>query len=229
MKLLSSFRFSLKYRRHTLLYPISWLGLICLVSLACSFGQAASEPTSTPYSLPTLTSRPAASPTRLPGGDCAQSSQPTDQDVKDALNYTGSAFSSTDWERSYTVTADRVAVTWLNNAAGALGYLEDLVYPCGYTQSDVDTFFSEQNLKDVILQNYDRPELKSSCSINKQKLDLYEMTAWLHEQTYLVRIWVSQPSDTRLVYVFLTYPESGADSLQQMAQSLYPMLPVCLR
>jgi len=218
-----------RMRLNSWIYLLAWLGLVLLVSLACSFGQPAIEPTSTPYSLPTLDSGPASSPSKLPSGDCSQDSQPTDQDVQDALDFTGAAFSSADWSRSYTVTADRVTVTWMNDAESALGYLENLVYPCGYTQDDVDTFFSEQNLKDVILQNYDRPELKSSCSINKQKLDLFEMTAWLHEQSYLVRIWVTQPSDTRLIYVFLTFPDSGADSLQQVAQNLFPMLPMCLR
>ena len=207
-----------------------WLGVIVMVSLACAFGQPALEPTSTPNQLPaTLVPTEAGVPALDASGDCAQDSQPTDQDIQDALDFTGQAFSSATWTRSYTVSSDRVSVTWMNDAEGALGYLENLVYPCGYTQADVETFFSEESLKEVILQNYDRPELKSSCRINQQKLNLYEMTAWLHDQTYLVRVWVTQPSTTRLVYVFLTYPESGADAMQQLAQSLFPMLPACLR
>jgi len=38
-------------------------------------------------------------------------------------------------------------VTWLKNAESALAYLEYLVYNCGYTQADLNTYFSDGILK----------------------------------------------------------------------------------
>jgi hypothetical protein len=202
------------------------LGGLLLASMACSLGAVGVEPTSTPNSQPFLTTT--QSPTLPPdSGECADPGQPGEADIQEALNYTGQAFSGLEWERSYTVLADRVTVTWENDDEGALAYLEHLVYDCGYVEADIDAFFSEQSLKEVILQDYERPELLESCKDASGDLRLYELSAWIHEQTYLVRIWVTLPQPNRMVYVFLTYPEVGQEQLQAYARDLFPALQAC--
>ena len=44
------------------------------------------------------------------------SAQPTQADIDRALMFTGVTFSAAEWERSYTVSENRVSVSWLNNS-----------------------------------------------------------------------------------------------------------------
>jgi len=77
------------------------------------------------------------------------------------------------------------------------------------------------------LQNYPQPKLVSSCRDKKDELSLFELSALLHDQTYLVRVWVMKPSDTRLMYLFMTFPETSQDLLDQYSHQIFPGLSAC--
>lgn len=58
---------------------------------------------------------------------------------------TGKLFERLDWQRSYTVAEGRVTVTWFSETLAAVGFLEALIFPCGYEELDTDYYFNVDN------------------------------------------------------------------------------------
>jgi hypothetical protein len=109
-----------------------------------------------------------------PKENCNKTADPTDKDVEKALNYTGKVFQTSDWKRSYTVGDQRVSLTWDHNSLNALAYMEYLVWDCGYTQADLDSYFSESNFKNVFFSAYQNPVELNRCK-GDDGLSLYEI------------------------------------------------------
>jgi len=65
----------------------------------------------------------------------------------------------------------------VKKCGSALAYLEYLVYNCGYTQADLNTYFSERNFKEVIFRDYQNLQRKAQCADDEAKLTLHEFTA----------------------------------------------------
>jgi hypothetical protein len=125
----------------------------------------------TPPFIPTKPAMPLAKLTPV----CI-STQPTQADIDRALMFTGVTFSASEWERSYTVSENRVSVSWLNNSLGALAYLEALIFPCGYEEPDVNNYFSDENWK-LIFQSYESYTSTSPMCKTDSGLRLYEFKA----------------------------------------------------
>jgi hypothetical protein len=188
----------------------AYLGLYLLIGLilllACRFGFAA--PTPTPE-------------------DCRVSTDPTEQDVQYALAFTGSTFETNDWKRSYTVETFRVSITWLNDAEGALAYLERLIYSCGYNQTDMENYYSEENFTKVIFRDYQEVTRQARCSNKEDELTLYEFTAQSQGQDYLIRYWVKLDSTTRVLTMLLAFPIKSKELLDKYAKEVFPTLSAC--
>lgn len=159
--------------------------------------------------------------------DCQKTIEPSEQDVKYALGFTGNTFKSDEWQRSYFVEGSRVGVTWLNNQESGLAYLEYLIYSCGYTQADVDDYFSEQNFKEVIFRDYQNLQRKARCTSEKGDLTLYEFTAKWEGADYLLRYWVKLDSRTRILTLLLAYPHKSEALLDGYGEEVFPALTVC--
>lgn len=154
------------------------------------------------------------------------SDQPTAADVERALAFTGSAFSASEWERSYTVyDRNRVSVTWLNSAQGAVAYLEALIFPCGYEEPDINNYFNEENWK-TIFQQYGSYQPVNSCKTN-DGLRLYQFTAQDQGNPYEIRFWARSDTDTRLLTLMLVFPASAPDLMDRYAGRLFPHLMSC--
>lgn len=159
--------------------------------------------------------------------DCKEVVDPTPKDVEYVLEFTGDTFTSAGWERSYTVGDQRASVTWLKNAESALAYLEYLVYNCGYTQADLNTYFSERNFKEVIFRDYQNLQRQAQCANDDAGLTLHEFTAVWQEKDYRIRYWVKLDSDTRVLTLMLTFPEKAEPSLDRYAKDIFPALSSC--
>jgi hypothetical protein len=159
--------------------------------------------------------------------DCQKATEPTEQDVTYVLNFMGDILQTDEWKRSYSVESMRIRVTWVNDSAGALAYDEYLIYPCGYTQKDVDEYFSDQNFKTIFLRDYQNPEQLAVCTDEEKNIKLREFRAEKYNQGYLLRFWVMPVNNTRFQEMMLVFPEKSAALLDQYAQEMFPTLSSC--
>ena len=161
-----------------------------------------------------------------PKPNCSKTADPTDQDVKKALAYTGDIFQNSNWKRIYTVGNQRVAITWNHNTLDALAYLEYLVWDCGYTQAALDSYFSQSNFKEVFFSAYQNPVELKRCT-GADGLSLYEYSANYKDQDYSIRYWSKLVSPTRILTLELSFPTKNKAAQDQLATQLFPQLVTC--
>jgi hypothetical protein len=161
-----------------------------------------------------------------PKPDCNKAADPTDQDVKKALAYTGDIFLTSNWKRLYTVGNQRVAITWHHNSLDALAYLEYLVWDCGYTQSDLDIYFSESSFKNGFFKAYDNPVEVKHCT-GDNGLSLYEYSAAYQGEAYSILYWSKLESPIRILTLMLSFPTKDKAAQDQLASRLFPKLVAC--
>jgi hypothetical protein len=156
------------------------------------------------------------------------STQPTQADIDRALMFTGVTFSTSEWERSYTVSENRVSVSWLNNSLGALAYLEALIFPCGYEEPDVDSYFSDENWK-LIFQSYESYTSTSPMCRMDNGLRLYEFKAVSQGFDYDIRYWAKNDTENRVITFMFVVPVGNKSTMDDIASRLFPQLSTCSR
>jgi len=182
--------------------------------------------TSTPP--PLLTSTPQAQPTEKPLPTVTPvciSRVPTQKDIDRALAYTGEVFSAPEWEQSYTVSENSVAVTWQNIAQGAVVYLEAIIFPCGYEEPDLNKYYSDENWK-AIFANYESYESIAKCETSTG-LRLYQFKTQNQGFEYRINYWVQNDTDTRVVSLMIVFPVEEQTLLGDYSARLFPDLPNC--
>lgn len=152
------------------------------------------------------------------------SPEPTQNDIDRALSFAGNLFDNEGWEESYTVSSDKVSVTWLHEN-GYLAYLEALIFPCSYEELDLNKYYSDENWN-IILSNYSDYTLEASCN-NDAGLRLYEFTASLGDFDYEIRYWVANDTPTRVVSLMLVFPFGFEDEMDEYSYSMFPTLEFC--
>lgn len=200
----------------------SWL-CIFLFLTACS--QSGSQPTVTKEAQqipPTFTSTPEILPTVTPA--CI-SQEPVQDDIDRALTFTGQVFEQGDWEQSYTVSEDRVSVSWFSNSLGAVAFMEVLIFPCGYEEPDLNNYFNDENWANVFA-NY-----QSYTSITECRSDiglrLYEFSAISEDVPYAVRYWVANDTNNRIISFMLLMAGESFAGIDPIGYSLFPKLSNC--
>ncbi|MBN2007039.1 MAG: hypothetical protein JXA21_27055 [Anaerolineae bacterium] len=158
---------------------------------------------------------------------CGQSREPSEKDVKFLLGFTGDTFASDEWQRSYSAEDLRATVTWANDLEGGVAYAEYLLYNCGYTQNDLDLYFTEQNFKDIIFREYQNVQLVTNCATEDASLTLYEFSAIWEDEPYSLRYWVKLDSQTRVLTMMLAFPGSSIALMDHYAGVLFPNLQAC--
>ncbi len=205
---------SRKLARHNLI--VLWLVLGISASFACDLG----------VQVPAVISSPTPTLTLF---ECQDATDPTEEDIAYALGFTGDVFETNGWQRRYTVQTMRTSVIWTNDQEEAVVDLEYLLYSCGYTQADVDEYFSDQNLREFLFQSYQDLEQVTSCSQDKAELTLYEFSAKFQGRNYVLRLWIAPVDQARLLYVVFVFPETSVALLDRYAQEVFPALSSCAR
>lgn len=201
----------------------SWL-CIFLFLTACS--QSGDQPavTQEPQQIPpTLTSTPEILPTVTAA--CI-SQTPTEEDVDRALTFTGQVFEQDDWEQSYTVSEDRVSVSWFSNSLGAVAFMEVLIFPCGYEEPDLNDYFNDDNWANVFA-NYESYELVTECRSDAAGLRLYQFDVSSDGTPYLVNYWVKNDTNSRVISFMMITPDDAFDLLDEYSYSIFPQLSNC--
>lgn len=201
------------------------LAVLFLIS-ACGGKPSVTIPTSAPP--PSHTPTPKIKPTERPlptGTPVCISSEPTQKDIDRALAYTGDAFSAPEWEQSYTVSENRVAVTRQNIAQGAVVYLEALIFPCRYEEPDLNKYYSDENWR-AIFANYESYELVIECKMDIG-LRLYQFKTQNQGFEYEIRYWVQNDTDTRVIVTMIVFPVRSESLIDDYALRLFPNLQDC--
>lgn len=152
-------------------------------------------------------------------------SEPAQADIDRALSFTGTMFETDEWERSYTVTDDSVAVTWYSELLYSIVFLEALIFPCSYEEPDLDAFFNADNWQ-IVFGNYQSYSPAGECR-NDSGLRLYKFTAIDQGIDYGIRYWTVNDTDTRVLTFMIVLPTVSDVLMDDYAYRLFPQLSDC--
>ncbi|MBL8063520.1 MAG: hypothetical protein JNK32_10900 [Anaerolineales bacterium] len=152
-------------------------------------------------------------------------SEPAQEDIDRALSFTGMMFGTNEWERSYTVTDDSVAVTWYSELLYSVVFLEALIFPCSYEEPDLDAFFSAENWQ-IVFGNYQSYSPVGECR-NDSGLRLYKFTAVDQGIDYDIRYWTVNDTDTRVLTFMIVLPTVSEALMDDYAYKLFPQFSDC--
>lgn len=190
-------------------------------------GSASAEGTAEP-ALPeeatAVLALPTDEPVTLATPVCIDSA-PTQADIDRALAFSGKIFDTGDWERTYTVAGDKVAVSWYSASIPAIVNLEALIFPCGYEDLDLDVYFNDEGWS-IIFSNYQGYEYVNECR-DDQGLRLYNLIAIDQGAAYNVRYWVLSDTPTRVISLMVVMPGEAAAEMDEIAYALFPQLSFC--
>ncbi len=153
---------------------------------------------------------------------CASPS--ADQDIADALAFAGDTFAAPTWSEQVSSGASKTTITWTASSLGAVAYLEWLHYDCGYTQAQIDEYYSAATWA-TIFANYDSYQKVDECSY--ENTHLYQYTASLAGNDYLIYYWVKLATDTRVAGLMLVVPADQQGMMAEYAGAMFPNLPTC--
>ncbi|NOH00963.1 MAG: membrane lipoprotein lipid attachment site-containing protein [Chloroflexi bacterium] len=151
--------------------------------------------------------------------------EPTQADIDRALEFTGKLFERLDWQRSYTVAEGRVTVTWFSETLAAVGFLEALIFPCGYEELDLDYYFNVDNWT-VVFGNYESYRLVNDCRTD-DGTRLYQFRTVEQGYEYDARYWTVSDTDARVIAMMLVFPVETPQVANEYAYSLFPQLTNC--
>lgn len=198
-----------------------WLSILFFVT-ACS--QSGNQPTVTPEQqlteppIPTVGILPTFTPACI-------SPEPSQDDIDRALNFAGQLFEQDDWERSYTVTEDRVTVSWFSSSFASVAFLETLIFPCGYEEPDLNEYFSDESWS-IVFGNYESYEYVAECRSDRG-LRLYQFNVVSDGALYLVHYWVQNDTNTRVLTFMMVVPDGSFELIDGYGYSLFPQLSNC--
>ncbi len=197
-----------------------WIRLLTFcagVLFACQTYSPLIAPTPTPINVPTPT---------FSFVNCEDATDPTQEDIDFSLDYGNGLYELPNWERSYTVESGRVSVSWINNDASAVAYVDYLVFICGYTSPELEEHFSGEYW-DILFQNYESYEPVMHCGRFDRGLTLNEFSAISDGYEYQVRYWIRPQTENRVFTMFLVFPVDADSVMNSYAERMFPTLVSC--
>ena len=182
------------------------------------------EQQSTVVEQPSLIAIPTEAPVEQATPVCI-APEPTQADIDRALSFTGQYLNTTDWERSYTVSSDRVTVTWFSDTLSSVAYLEAFIFPCGYEDLDLDNYFVDSNWA-ITFVNYQSYEKVNECR-NDNGVRLYQFKAVDQGFLYDINFWAVNDTSTRMITFMIVLPVESKAVMEEYSYSLFPQLTSC--
>jgi hypothetical protein len=205
----------------------SWLFILLFLTACSQSGSQATEAPKPQQNPPTSTIESSSTVEILSTVTPACISQdPSQTDIDRALSFTEQVFEQDDWEQTYTVSEDRVSVSWFSNSLGAVAFMEALIFPCGYEEPDLNNYFNDENW-DNVFANYESYELVTECRSDAAGLRLYQFDVDSDGVPYLVNYWVKNDTNNRVVSFMMIVPDDSFDLLDEYSYSLFPQLSNC--
>ena len=107
--------------------------------------------------------------------------------------------------------------------------MDYLVYPCGYSQQDLDSYFSEQNFQNVFFADYEDVARTGMCSTESGDIRLHEFTATFSDVPYDIRFWIMKYGEARIINATLAVPSANDHDMARLSRGLFPTLPHCVK
>ena len=149
----------------------------------------------------------------------------TDADINYAYHFAEKTLSSEQWERELRTESERIMVTWTNYDLGSVVFLDYRIYPDGYTDEILDSYYSDANFSEVLFSNY--YDLSAITKCQKKTLRLYELSARFEDSDYLIRKWVDLENENRMTDFTLVFLAGTQDEFERYAEAIFPSLPSC--
>lgn len=146
------------------------------------------------------------------------------EDVLKALTFAEDVFEREMWNQSFRGDTSRVSVEWQRQASGAVGYLDYLIFSCGYSDEEFEAYFGD-DYWDITLSTYETWQRGEQCE--QDDITLHEFKLTSDGQPYRMRYWIQTLSDTRILTFQIAFPSSEADLLNTYAERLFPDFPSC--
>ena len=146
-------------------------------------------------------------------------------DLLRSRNFASGVFETSQWTNSYEVLPYRVNVFWDAPELSALASFEYLIFNCGYTDADLDDYFSDVKFYEIIFADYQNLQKMGAC--NADDLRLYEFHAQFDSTDYLLAQWVKPDGDKRVISFIMVFPVESANMMRAYAEKIFPELPAC--
>jgi hypothetical protein len=146
-------------------------------------------------------------------------------DEQKARSFGASEFPKDEWVETYSVAPYHITVARNSDAQLAIVMTEYLIYNCGMTDADIETYFSPDNFTQIILADYENVQPLKQCRAGETRL--YEFRAQFGGQDYLLSQWARPDGDKRVLAFFMAFPVTQASALRAHAGKLFPELPAC--
>jgi hypothetical protein len=146
-------------------------------------------------------------------------------DVWRARTFAFGVFESSQWRNSYAALPFRIDVIWESLELESVVFLEYLLFNCGYTEEDLDEYFSDENFEQIIFIDYDNVQKIGECRLGN--LRLYEFHADLFERPYRLSQWVQPDGEQRVTAFLMVFPIQNEHLMRSYATKIFPDLPAC--
>jgi hypothetical protein len=145
-------------------------------------------------------------------------------DLQIAAQLDNNTLQSPEWMLSAAASDTMTRFTFTANRLGGIGMIEVLHYDCGYTDADIETFFSDSGW-DTIFASYEAWEATAACAVDE--LRLHEFAVTFGGGSYDARYWITPVNDQRVAVFMLVLPKSAVDQMDAYAERLFTELPSC--
>lgn len=152
--------------------------------------------------------------------------QPPFEDFEDyVLGYAGDTFRGEQWDRNYSVEANRMTVVWTNKELVAVAQLN--FYDNRNFSTNFEEYYSNEHIENILFGQYQNLRRKSSCRDNDNGIYLTEYAGELNGVPFTIRFWTINSSQTYFIDFSLIFPNYYSTQLNKVSSQLFPALSRC--
>jgi hypothetical protein len=146
------------------------------------------------------------------------------REIYTALKYGDDIFEPDVWLASAEEETSRTTATWTAHSLDALAFVSFLHFDNGIKPEALDAFFNDDWFKGTF-SNYKGYREMNRC--HKHDLILHEFSMLVNNLKYTMHYWIRPISDTRVLALFVIFPTTDRDKLDDYGKKLFPDLINC--
>jgi hypothetical protein len=148
----------------------------------------------------------------------------TEREIYTALSYGDDVFEPDIWYASASEEPSHTQATWRADGIGGLAYLDYIHFDEGIAFSQLDAVFND-GWFNATLSNYRVWRENTRCDYGN--LRLIEFSLQTNNIKYNMRYWLDVVNDTRVLTMFVVFPATDEDNLDNYSNLLFPELASC--
>jgi hypothetical protein len=148
----------------------------------------------------------------------------TQQDFDEAIIIGNGIFEPEIWELKSGEHPALISVGWFSRSSDAFSHSQYLLYNCGYTQADLDRFYSDGNWN-IMLDGYEAWTRNDTCK--KDGIILHEFSMTYVGKPMIMRFWIFPVNEKRVRDIQLTFSANDPELMEKYAARLFPNFTSC--